>query len=274
MSCVSTMADCYDTQTSALRDFDKTTAQMSGALSAYAAKKMCVDKVSACAALYGNDTPCDFDDDGKLKSSASACGLTALLDFVNTVDTIRIAEGCETALQNYATELCTPSSGGLGYPWNCRLKTKKEISGNINKMAETYCNTDLVNYENNEVKNIVDRITDDIASELNSMLSEQCDELGGTWVNKAEYSNLMGKYEKLRAYYSSVYGGNETNEYGYCMESTTRLLCEAYNIDSTSPVATYNATTDTCIFSAAWYEQKCTNELGGIWDNNTCYMMQ
>ena len=62
MSCVSTMAECYDTQTGALQDFDTTTSQYSGAVSAYAARSMCADKVMACATLYGNTDGCEFDE--------------------------------------------------------------------------------------------------------------------------------------------------------------------------------------------------------------------
>ena len=54
MSCISTMAQCYDSQTQQLKDFDANTAQYSGAISAYAAKSICENQVVACAALYGD----------------------------------------------------------------------------------------------------------------------------------------------------------------------------------------------------------------------------
>ena len=270
MSCVGTMTDCYDTQSSALKDFDNTTAQMVGALSAYAAKQMCMEKVTACAALYGNDTPCEFDQRTGRLLNTTACGLTSLLNFVDSVDTIRIAEGCETSLRNYATELCTPTSGSMGYPWNCRLMNPSDITTNISNMSETYCATNVTGAETSE---IIRQIVNDIDDEVRAMLSDQCDNMGGVWVNQAEASRFpSSQYRSLRSYYSAVYGGNETTTYGRCMESTTRLLCEAYNIDS--QLTTYDQVNDTCRFSPEWYRTKCVNELGGIWDNTTCYIME
>lgn len=122
MSCVSTMAQCYDTQTGALQDFDTTTAKVSGAMSAYAARTMCMDKVSACAALYGDGVECKFDEAGRL-TNETACGATALLAFVDSVDNVRVAEGCAAAIDSYLTELCTPTGDTAQthqYPWNCR----------------------------------------------------------------------------------------------------------------------------------------------------------
>lgn len=269
MSCVNTMSECYDTQSSALKGFDNTTAQMAGAVSAYAASQMCADKVSACAALYGNNTSCLFDSNGKLTNS-DTCGLTALLNFVNTVDTIRINEGCETALKNYATELCTPTSGGMGYPWNCRLKSDATLKTDLESAAETYCSQ---NTTGAETSTIIARIIDDIDDELRSMLSDQCDNLGGVWVNQAETDRFPeNQFGGLRAYYSTVYAGNETTAYGRCMESTTRLMCEAYNLDS--QLTTYDQINDTCRFSTEWYRSKCVDELGGVWENSMCYIMK
>lgn len=279
MSCVSTMADCYDTQSSALKEFDNTTAQMAGAISAYAARQMCIDKVSACAALYGNGESCKFDNDGRLTNS-TACGLAALTRFVDTVDNIRISEGCETALQNYAQELCTPTSGTMGYPWNCRLMDKEALETNINTMATTYCSTGLT-ADNllKKAETIVTELVEDIAMELAETMQQQCNELGGLWIESKE--SIPTNYNELKAFYSTVYNNNETyvnnsKSYGSCIESTTRILCEAYNTDNNTktPLATYDAVRDTCNFSQEWYEMKCTEELGGVWENSTCYITE
>ena len=142
-SCVETMRDCYDTQSNALKSFDNNTAQETGAISAYAARQMCADKVTACAALYSKGgTACSFDGNGKLKqaedgNTAQRCGLAALLDFVDTVDTVRIAEGCETAITTHLEKLCTPTSGDMGYPWNCRLMPLGDITAETLEAAET-----------------------------------------------------------------------------------------------------------------------------------------
>ncbi len=128
MSCVSTMKECYDTQSDALKSFDDTTAQSSAALAARASRDMCSDKVLACAALYakeGTAEQCKLNSKGKI-SNANSCGLKSLLSFVNNVDETRIAEGCGTAIDSYIKQLCTPTSGDHEYPWNCRLRTFNE----------------------------------------------------------------------------------------------------------------------------------------------------
>lgn len=113
MSCVSTMAECYDRQAGALKSFDTTESQVTGAISAYAAKSMCEDKVAACANLYGCKSSMK---DGKVTVTES-CPLWA---FVDAVDNVRVAEGCADGVQKYVNDLCTPSSGDKGFPWNCR----------------------------------------------------------------------------------------------------------------------------------------------------------
>lgn len=130
MSCVSTMADCYDTQTGALKAFDTTESQATGAIAAYASRAMCQEKVVACAMLYApNDTgKCEFDGNGHIKNG-ERCGLAALLNFVDIVDDVRVAEGCADAVQKYVTDLCTPSSGDKGFPWNCRQISSRTTKG-------------------------------------------------------------------------------------------------------------------------------------------------
>ncbi|MBQ5699727.1 MAG: hypothetical protein IIV74_00325, partial [Alphaproteobacteria bacterium] len=132
MSCVSTMVECYDTQSNALKDFDNTTAKTAGALSGYASKAMCEERVTRCAALY-DGAQCKFDPEtGRL---TSRCGLTALLEFVDTVDSTRVAEGCITAIDNYVVELCTPSAGTMGFPWNCRSKNIGSVADGASPAA-------------------------------------------------------------------------------------------------------------------------------------------
>ena len=279
MSCVSTMAECYDTQTSALRDFDTSTAQMVGALSAYAAKQMCVDKVSACAALYGNDTPCDFGKDGKL-TNASACGLTALLNFVNAVDDIRIAEGCEVALENYAKELCTDTATGKGYPWNCRLLSRSELKKNITNMSETYCSTDIVTVNYKTVDSMINDIVDDIEMSISDSLAEICENTtDGVWVSgeisSDELSNTNAEF------YRQVYGtrgprtdanGDQITNYGICTRNNIKARCDIENERSGSKgYAKYDAATDTCRFTHEYYQYQC-EVVKGQWKNNRCYL--
>lgn len=352
MSCVSTMAECYDTQTRALRDFDTTTSQYAGAVSAYAAKAICQEKVTACAALYGNNEGCKFDGSGRLTSDASSCGLTALLAFVDTVDNTRIAEGCLTAVETYLTELCTPTAGNYEYPWRCRSKSLGQINNNSTGSASTVASiADNVVYfalqncsnptqtstsraatlqrtvraaalpqtaragaggaiggtngyynysQTNEgasvvatgtlggaiggtslaaagtfgslslqIRTQIEQLLSNLGEELEYQLMSECEALNGYWVN-----NNTGT--PLTLFYNNVFGGtinNATTSYGRCVENSVRIQCLAQNasLDSADQVAIYNAATDECVFTDAWYEQKC-NSIGGYYVNSVCYI--
>ena len=248
MSCVGTMTECYDNIGAQLKDFDDTTAKAAGAASAYAARAMCVEKVSACAALYGNGESCSFDGDGKLKN-ASACGLTALTRFVDTVDTGRIAESCDAAVDKYLTELCTPTSGTYKYPYNCRTMefgtaddfTKPYKNGNtstdkaegatpkdtiyalLGRFVEQNCslkatgdsilvnaNTQIISKANTAIQNI--------KSDLGTMLSGICTgTYNGVWVKNNSQSvsdaqNISHSEDVYNTeFYTAVYGGKERN---------------------------------------------------------------
>jgi len=195
MSCVGVIADCYDTQTGALRDLDTTTSQYAGAISAAAARTMCADQVIMCASLYGNADECEFDNKGRLvhgnstntiitgEAAGDYCGLTALLAFVDTVDRARINEGCETAINSYVTKLCTPSDSASGeYPWNCRNISMDELRKNITAFADTNCKIGSEDYLTADIGNLIDTLVEDVQSSLQSNFAEKCEELSGYWI--------------------------------------------------------------------------------------------
>lgn len=289
MSCVSTIAECYDTQTNALKDFDTTTAKASGAVSAYAAKVMCQDKVTACAALYGNNSTCQFDGNGRLTSDSGSCGLKALLAFVDTVDTVRVAEGCASAIDNYVQTLCTPTSGDQGFPWNCRKKaigsvnastvsssSNASLADNIRNFALQNCkdptNPDAT-YDMLPVQTRVQvqKAIEDISEQLDAQLGDMCEALDGYWLDAGDNSG-----KDLVVFYTSVFGNSvstaDTTSMGRCVENTTMIRCLAYNTGQETPVASYDRTKDECIFTKAWYRSKCES-LGGYYDENSvCYV--
>ena len=281
MSCVDTMAQCYDTQTGALQDMDTTTAQYSGAISAYAARSMCADQVIACASLYGDTEGCEFDGNGRLTAGNSPnandrCGLTELLKFVDSVDSVRIAEGCETAIDNYLTDLCTPETGEIGYPWNCRSMIRSDLEEAITTFAEQNCtiggSAGDLDFDYTEMATTA---MEDITEALQIQLDEQCTELGGYFLLPSE-ENLTGRQDaaNLVAFYSNVYGGNVDNQsYGRCVENTTMIQCLAYNEDGKDDLATYDQVRDECTFSDKWYQDKCSL-LGGYMDAGACYVPQ
>ena len=293
MSCVSTMAECYDTQSNALKSFDKTTAQASGALAAYASRAMCQDRVAACAALYGGTDACDFGTDGKLKN-AQQCGLPALLKFVENVDSVRVAEGCATAIDNYVKQLCTPASGTQGYPWQCRLKpmgsmtdaasgaASASLVANIKQFAVDNCSD--VTVENAtydalpvQTRTQVENLIQNVSEELDYRLMEECEKLDGYWLNPDEERTGMSG-TLLAAFYSNLFNGTRDDtvtSLGKCIQNDTMLRCLSYNeADSDKKYATYDRTRDECTFTDEWYRNQCSLMGSGYFENGVCYVAQ
>lgn len=145
-SCVQTMKNCYDKQTGDLNELGgEDSVKLTGAISAIAAHDMCKDQVLACAALYGNPDSCVYDDATKtIKDKDGGCGLKSLLAYVNTVDSVKVAQGCETSMREYAKELCDPADGEHSYPWGCRLRTPGQVRVLLADRAELFCGKKLI----------------------------------------------------------------------------------------------------------------------------------
>ncbi len=301
MSCVSTMKDCYDTQSGALKSFDDTTAQASGALAARASSAMCADKVEACAALYrtGSEAKCQVDTTTNRIKNASACGLGALINFVDTVDEVRVAEGCGTAVENYLKQICTPSTGDEGYPWNCRLREfgsinegknwdKTNVSNDMT-LAQMVVNYAIENCIGNDATSLPaseSRIQADIVrqfsglqEELEGVLSEKCTEQDGFWFVSSTPDSVTSSMKPLNSFYANVFGGRATDKeksLGTCYENSTMVQCISYNADNAKDgeMARYDAVRDECIFTDKWYEQQCSLLGNGYFENGVCYVAQ
>lgn len=316
MSCVNTMKECYDAQSGALKDFDDTTAQAAGGLAARAAKSMCADKVLACATLYGDpDDPksnegCVIDKETNRVTVAKGkkCGLTSLMNFVNAVDDTRIAEGCGEGIGNYLKELCTPTVGDEGYPWNCRLREFGEALDADSFASTTWVHktatadspltlTDLVvNYtlencgerqpdgtyklEEVRTKNEVVKKLREIKDSLSETFALKCAEKDGYW-NSTETKTATRTYNAsnlLKGFYSEVFGGEtdsgRARSLGTCYENTTMTKCLAYNSDGdkNGDMASYDSVKDECVFKDAWYEQQCALLGSGYFENGVCYV--
>ena len=288
MSCVNTMKECYDTQSGALKSFDNTNSQASGALAARAARDMCSDKVNACAALYRkpNQPTCQIDKKTNLIKNPEDCGLKSLLNFVHTVDETRISEGCSAAIESYLKQLCTPTSGTEGYPWNCRLSEYGDING-INWSSRTN-GKDLVSMvtdyalgvcgdgtgvSETNVQNAIKKQLEDLKENISIVLAEKCEEIDGVWTSEAVTNANL-----LRAFYANIFGGSTTggNDFGRCYENTTMLQCISYNADGAKDgdMARYDASRDECIFTDKWYEQQCAFLGNGYFENGVCYVAQ
>jgi len=308
-SCVATMKECYDTTSDGLKDMDDTTAQMSGALSARAAKQMCADKVAGCASLYflpspGNPTPraCEFAANGTI-TNAQSCGAAALIAFVSAVDDIKIEEGCKMALENYVQDLCQPASGATGrtWPWGCVLRgiwAEGGIVDMVIRRANDVCldvameeqpyrysydndspklmqgdkdltDSDEYNASGAMISEVLERIIDDIEGSLISQMQKECDTVGGVWLPTLGGQTLDPTYK------NNVYGGREppTGTVGFCAENSTRLLCEVLNEQTGgSGLVTYSSAGNECVFQADYYKYRCENDMGGIWQDSNCYV--
>ena len=322
MSCVGVIADCYDTQTGALRDLDTTTSQYAGAISAAAARTMCADQVIMCASLYGDTNGCNFDRNGRLtkgnngentvitgEAADEYCGLTELLAFVDTVDRTRINEGCEAAINSYVTDLCTPSSGEQGYPWNCRNISMETLHDNITAFVATTCQIDGTNLTT-DIDNIIDTLVEDVQSSLQSQLAEACENSadgsgywiygynvyddaetynaralgGGDTTYGASWDTMRRNAKPLTAFYSKYFGLNPSSftatsmndiiSWGMCAENTAYVLCLDYSNKYGADIATYNERDNSCILSDQWYIEQCEQVLNGYWENDTCYAVQ
>ena len=292
MSCVSTMAQCYDRQTSSLIDFDTTTAQTAGVASVVAARAMCQDKVIACASLYGDTTGCVFDGNGKLTNPNNAtnrCGLQALLSFVDTVDTTRITEACDTIIDNYIKDLCTPSGDGkYGYPYKCRtLSVGSSVDLNDDKSTSLYgmlgrhvkancsdpttsdgvLSVDITTKVVNAIRNISD--------EMDTVMSDICEATySGIWVAANRNNPLEDKF--YITVFGSAYDNLQENggDWGYCLRNTIKTSCEEQDANTGGKgYAKYDAKSDKCIFTDDWYKVKCES-INGYWDNGNCFVAE
>lgn len=300
MSCVSTMKDCYDTQSDALKSFDDTTAQASGALAARASRDMCSDKVLACAALYARDGAevCKVDARGKI-TNASTCGLASLTNFVGTVDDVRIAEGCGTAVENYLKQICTPSTGTEGYPWNCRLREFGNLNGN-HSWSDSAQNSgkDLVsmviNYaidncgvgtdgklETRSQNEVIQQL-ENLREELGDLIGEKCEMADGIWVDADDTDSTgLSDGTVIDSFYSVNFGKSHTqaqsdygvDTWGKCIRNSVKARCDAENKRTgNNGYATYDASTGQCNLTIEYYKYQCEQVLG-IWaDDNNCYI--
>ena len=155
-SCVTTIKECYDTQTGAMNSLAEDVSATAGkAISAIAARDACKQKVFACAALYGDIDGCTYDDSTKKISTVAGkkCGMQSLLALVDTVDTVRFEKGCEEALREYAQETCAPATGDEhAYPWGCVRMSRADLESMLTKRAEIVCASDFgSDYNMNDV---------------------------------------------------------------------------------------------------------------------------
>ena len=266
--------------------------------------------------MHGDWSTYLVDENGNV--SSGRCGLTELLAFVDAVDNVRVAEGCDTAIETQLKEWCTPTDGSKeAYPWNCRQWGLTDLTRNVYNFAVDVCadptnNAPKPNFSAEATlaqlksamqgygaialatQNKIDQAINEIRWQLEYKFIEKCEELNGYWIDADVLaSDNGGKWTgtaDLTAFYTALYGKGSgstvkgAEEWGRCVENTTRVLCEAYNsnviadksdVDENSlsvPLAIYDAATDECKFSAEWYQRQCQLLGNGYYENGVCYV--
>ena len=285
-SCVDTIAECYDTQSSSLVDlagseYSSSTAVTAGALSRWTARTQCREKVVACAMLWApnsNAASCKFDSRGHLENSAATCGLQSLLDYVNAVDSITIADKCTKAIDNYLADLCTPDGKTHKYPYNCRNQGQEDIDGKIGEFASANCESesdDLVG--RSDLNNAIEAAKTNFKAAMNDMFQTECIAAKGVWYKADSSVQAPNGSKKSVAFYTNLFARDDSSgvEWGVCYESNDRLRCLDYNAAlgaDEEDIAIWNTATEQCTFKDAWYKNQC-EMIGGYYENAKCYIL-
>ena len=286
-SCVETIKDCYDTTSETLYDMDTTELQSTGAFVAVASRGTCYDKVLACSSLYGDQEGCKYDDKTKKLTNAPGkkCGIQSLLAFVDTVDAVKVAEGCEVALTKYAHQLCDPEVGDtedIVYPMGCRNWTRAELTTKMEERRKVFCPSAMVNDDEANTLStsadayntrIMNQIISDIYRELEITFIGGCEEVGGRWTTDTPSSRNLLNMDFYWTYYGITINNqtdvNSLNQHntGWCVGTDEQEQC--LNLRPTYNTRWEN---DQCVLPENWYEDQCHNVLYGTWNtsNDTC----
>ena len=282
-SCVETVKECYDTTSETLYDMDDTEMQSTGALIAVASRGTCYDKVLSCSSLYGDQDGCKYDDKTKKLTNAPGkkCGIQSLLAFVDTVDAVKVAEGCELALTKYAHQLCDPRVGDPDVEYyRCmpQLMSESDLRASMEIRRKTFCPATMVN--DNEANTlstsadayntrIMNQVIQDIYRELDIAFTAGCEENDGRWTTAAPARDLLNA-----DFYWDYFGiaiNNQTNiadldSHGWCIGSTEQEQCVGLG----TQYATWNNDEQECELTSAGYSYLCQTFLGGNWSGATC----
>ena len=308
-TCVATVKECYDTQTGALKSMDTTELQGTGAIATATARGMCYDRVQACAALYGDPDGCVYIDASKKLTSADGkkCGLQSLLTFVDTVDSVKVAEGCESVLTKYAHELCpddvkykldekgnkvTDEDGeyiveetipyGKCVSDDATRMSKAKIRAAMDNRMKVFCPSDLINGDTSNTigtsafnTNIMNTIVKDIYDALGIAFTAGCEDLGGAWVSSEE-SAAPAVDMLIQEFYTKYYGRKVTKAGDYIeMNSQDMGWCISADrqnqcLDLGEEYQTGLDDNGSCKLTDFWFMDMCTNLLNGQWEGGNC----
>lgn len=285
-SCVITIKECYDTQSGALQEMDTTELKGTGAIAAVTARGMCYNRVQACAALYGDPDGCVYDDETKklTPNNGKKCGLQSLLAFVDTVDSVKVAEGCETVLTKYAKEICPDSTvtkdddTTATIPYGSCAGKEAQVRVAMETQRKTFCPSDFVNDNKTDAFNadLMNQIIKNIYDEIGIAFVSGCEYEGGEWKFGNEISNPsvdMLKQEFYKKYYGvAITNLNQIDDFnlketGWCIQTDDKAACEILRTYNTNYAKYDNGR---CILQPDWYKHVCTDVLQGTWENDMC----
>ena len=305
-SCVTTVKECYDKQSGDLKSMDTTEREGTGAIVATTARGMCYDRVQACAALYGDPDGCVYDDASKKMTTKAGtcsggqpckCGLQSLLTFVDTVDSVKVAEGCESVLSKYAHELCpdipeeTDEDGKViteKIPYGKCLsgetkKSKAQIRAAMDNRRKVFCPSDLINSDESRTiggedrfnTDIMNTIVKDIYDALGIAFTAGCEDLGGAWVSSEE-SSAPAVEMLVQDFYTKYYGRKVTKagdfiemnleDTGWCISADRQNQC----LDLGEEYTTGLDDNGSCKLTDFWFMDKCAELLNGQWEGGNC----
>ncbi len=271
--CLNIVRECYDQQSGGLA---KMGGEQTGALNVATARAMCADKLMACANLYtpAGGTACTFDNRTGAITNRDSCGLRELIDFVDTSDDIKIAEGCRESMENYAKEFCkpAPSEADKGPFWGCRLRTEAEIKTAMDNQAAIVCKNPRTGDIDAMAQQYKDVLLSEVTEELNINLRDLCESVTGVWFSGAAPSGTAFE----QAFYTEMSGSaaGSSTDIGYCAQNTERAQClAAEDASGSQGWISWNETNNACEFSAQWREFMC-EQIGGYIEGNDCYTLE
>ena len=264
--------------------------QYAGGVGAWLTRGVCYEDVLACAALYGDQDGCKYDDRSKKITTVAGktCGLQSLLAYVDTIDAVRVAEGCEAGLRKQAHEICDPkvSNTNAVYPMGCANVSRVALKQQLDKYKDVYCPVEAFQSDTSNVlsansvfnnSQLVDQVVNDIYAELQIAMIKACEDdetIKGTWISERPTANKLSS-EFYKKYFGktsvSTYDDTQvqalstTDEDGWCIMGAEQQYC----VDLGSTYASWDSTEGVCVLTYEWYANRCAMLLGS-WDGTYC----
>ncbi|MDR1361115.1 MAG: hypothetical protein LBJ18_02280 [Rickettsiales bacterium] len=288
--CVEIVNVCYDTQSKQLKDFSNVKEQQLLGSRLELSEQMCRDKLEACSNLYGGGTN----------------GMNELLEMTGHTTEQKIAQNCKATLEEYVRDICaSPSSDTThAYPYSCRTRVpgswfcqsnptdtscadqSNSLYGAIWNYALQICMRPDEKQLSTQVQADVQMVFESLFTDMEKILRPICTtdlKYAGIWMvyNTSLQTRLAnsekmadgesGKITIVKRWTDEI---SANTGWGACVINDAVGQCSIYDdITGGFGYATYDITTQQCVFSDQWYKVNCENNLKGIWNNMYCYFL-